>query len=178
MVWVHSSNTGSPSCLEYLRFRRWAERVMGVRGFFTSWAIRRATSRQAAIRWPFSNSVKSSKTITIPICWPVSSLKALTVIKKLRGLPSMISFKGTSMMDASRARDRLPIISSARSLFWTVRILLKLLFRTSSALTPSMFSADLLMVETIPLASRVTTPAETLLRTNSIYWRLSSISMF
>ena len=177
MVWVHSSNTASRSCLEYFRFRRWAERVIGVSGFFTSWAIRRATSRQAAIRWPFSSSVKSSKTMTIPICCPVSSLRALAVIKKLRGLPSMISFSGISIA-ASRDRGKFPIISSARSLFWTVNMLSKLLLRTSSDLTASIFSADLLKVETIPLASRVTTPAETLLRTNSIYWRFSSISMF
>ena len=40
---------------------------MGVRGFLISWAMRRATSRQAAMRWAFSRSVKSSRTTTTPM---------------------------------------------------------------------------------------------------------------
>src|SRR5450756_3218982 len=81
MTWVHSSKMGPSSPRRPLRrrCRRWAASLMGVRGFFTSWAIRRATSLQAASRWALSNSVKSSNTSTNPRSRPASSLSAVAV---------------------------------------------------------------------------------------------------
>ena len=150
---------------------------MGVSGFFTSWAMRRATSRQAAMRCPFSSSVRSSNTISVPICRPASSLSAFTEIKKLRGLPSMVSFRGNSMV-SPRDTDRLSIMSLASSKNWPVNNCLKLLFKICSDFRLSIFSADLFMVEMMPLAFNVTTPAETLLSTISMNCRFSSISIF
>ena len=46
------------------RFRRSALSMMGVRGFLISWAMRRATSAQAALRWADCSSVMSSKVTT------------------------------------------------------------------------------------------------------------------
>ncbi len=56
MVSTHSSRTrassGEPASRRRKRRRmRWAESWMGVSGFLISWAMRRATSRQAAMRW-------------------------------------------------------------------------------------------------------------------------------
>ena len=45
----------------YLRFSRSAESWIGVSGFLISWAMRRATSAQAAVRWAETRSVMSSK---------------------------------------------------------------------------------------------------------------------
>ena len=41
----------STICFRYLRFSRSAESWIGVSGFLISWAMRRATSAQAALRW-------------------------------------------------------------------------------------------------------------------------------
>ena len=74
MTRVHSSKTSpsSPSRSRYLRLSLWAESWMGVSGFFTSWAIRRATSRQAAMRSIFCSWVRSSNTTTMPMYSPLS----------------------------------------------------------------------------------------------------------
>ena len=50
----------------YLRFSRSAESWMGVSGFLISWAMRRATSAQAAVRCAETRSVMSSKVTTKP----------------------------------------------------------------------------------------------------------------
>ncbi len=50
----------------YLRFSRSAESWIGVSGFLISWAMRRATSAQAAVRWAPTRSVMSSKVTTKP----------------------------------------------------------------------------------------------------------------
>jgi len=47
-----------------LRFSRSAESWIGVSGFLISWAIRRATSAQAAVRWAVTRSVMSSSVTT------------------------------------------------------------------------------------------------------------------
>ena len=150
---------------------------MGVSGFLTSWAMRRATSRQAAIRCPFSSSDRSSNTISVPMCCPASSLSAFTEIRKLRGLPSMVSFRGNSMV-SPRDTDRLSIMSFASPKNWPVNSCLKLLFNICSDFRLSIFSADLFMVEMMPFAFKVTTPAETLFSTISMNCRFSSISIF
>ena len=68
IVSVHSvtSCCSSPEARASRRRSRWAESWMGVSGFLISCAIRWATSRQAARRWAFSSSVRSSKTMTTP----------------------------------------------------------------------------------------------------------------
>src|SRR5437867_128408 len=68
IVWVHSvtSCCSSPGARTSRRRSRWAESWIGVSGFLISCAMRCATSRQAASRWAFSSSVRSSKTMTRP----------------------------------------------------------------------------------------------------------------
>ncbi len=63
---------------------------MGVSGFLISWAMRRATSAQAEVRWAETSSVTSSKVRTEP--WS-SSLGACSVMRteKLRSSPPMTS---------------------------------------------------------------------------------------
>ena len=66
MVSVHTAKVSGSLLIsfKYLRFRRSAESWMGVRGFLISWAMRRATSAQAAVRWAAISSVPSSKVTT------------------------------------------------------------------------------------------------------------------
>ena len=59
--------------LPYLRWSRSAASWIGVSGFLISWAIRRATSDQAARRWSSNCSVMSSKVST----WPPFTLHRL-----------------------------------------------------------------------------------------------------
>src|SRR5205823_5331787 len=72
IVSVHSatSRSSSPELPRSRRLRRWADSWMGVSGFLISWAMRWATSRQAATRWAFRSSVRSSKTTTAPVYSP------------------------------------------------------------------------------------------------------------
>ena len=68
MVSVHCWKTSGSVKIssQYLRLRRSAESWMGVSGFLISWAMRRATSAQAAVRWAPTRSVMSSKVTTKP----------------------------------------------------------------------------------------------------------------
>ena len=59
-----SCSDSSPTCGENLRLMRSADNRIGVKGFLISWAIRRATSPQAAIRCALTKSVTSSRAIT------------------------------------------------------------------------------------------------------------------
>ena len=67
IVVVHSSKTSSPGNLSRYFFRSlWAESLMGVSGFFISWAILRATYFHANILCVFKRCVRSSSTATMP----------------------------------------------------------------------------------------------------------------
>ena len=56
----------------------------GVSGFLISWAMRRATSAQAAVRWALTRSVMSSKVTTKPSAEPRS---LVTCTLRVRGVP-------------------------------------------------------------------------------------------
>ena len=66
MVSVHCWKTAGSSVIDlpYLRRRRSAESWIGVSGFLISWAMRRAMSAQAEVRWAETNSVMSSSVTT------------------------------------------------------------------------------------------------------------------
>ena len=66
MVSVHMVKTSVSLeiSFRYLRRRRSAESWIGVSGFLISWAMRRATSAQAALRCAETSSVMSSKVTT------------------------------------------------------------------------------------------------------------------
>ena len=51
----------------YFRRMRSAESWIGVSGFLISWAMRRATSPHADVRWAETRSVTSSKVMTLPV---------------------------------------------------------------------------------------------------------------
>ena len=63
MVAIEAAKDSRPSwiCAEYFRSSRSADRRIGVSGFLTSCAIRRATSAQAACRCADRSTVMSSK---------------------------------------------------------------------------------------------------------------------
>ena len=63
VYWV-SASASTPSTLENLRWMRCAESWIGVSGFLISWAMRRATSPQAAMRCAATRSETSSKATT------------------------------------------------------------------------------------------------------------------
>ncbi len=82
---IHMFDNGVGAAVEHLVIDVFAVSALealgreldGSQRVFTSWAMRRATSRQAAIRWAFSSSVTSSNTRTPPIFFPVSSFRVL-----------------------------------------------------------------------------------------------------
>ena len=66
MVSVHCWKTPASSAiiLLYLRRSRSADNWIGVSGFLISWAMRRAMSAHAEVRWAKTSSVMSSMVMT------------------------------------------------------------------------------------------------------------------
>ncbi len=88
-VWMHGSRTSpkSSSLLRYFFRTLSAESCMGVKGFLISWAMRLATSCQAAALWAFISSVRSSNTTSMPKVLLSLSRSAVTLITRVSTWP-------------------------------------------------------------------------------------------
>jgi hypothetical protein len=84
----NAADSGSASFAWSLRRRRCAESWIGVSGFLISCAMRRATSRQAAMRCTRMISVTSSTTTTKPAAEPLASCMREIVQLSVRTSPA------------------------------------------------------------------------------------------
>ena len=159
IVSVHSATSccSSPEPPRSRRLRRWADSWMGVSGFLISWAMRWATSRQAATRWAFRSSVRSSKTTTAPVYSPSGPRSAVAEARSESVAPPRRSWsscsiappfaRGARWTSALTSRKAGPTNTSSRSLptapGWA---------------RPNIRAAARLMVVRRPSGSKETTP--------------------
>jgi len=173
IVAVHWSNTSRSvrMTLPYLRRIRSADSWIGVSGFLISWAMRRATSPQAEVRWAWTRSVMSSSVTTAPrappgACSPVT--RTVTVRSSLRSPRVRVSWICccTARWRASPSASTGASSGTAAPRGWP----------TSRSLPRSSIrSAAGLAMVTKPAASRPITPGETPESTASVKRRRASI---
>ena len=177
IVFVHSSTSArvAGGADWKCRARRSAHSWIGVRGFLTSWARRRATSRHAATFWARMSGVMSSKTSTVPFARAAFAVQP-------RGRGGQVQFAAVDAPARSPApaapRRRVARLRSARRAAPGPA-------RPSRSATgrpappspsPSSRAAALLIVVTRPPASTDTTPVVIRSSTVSMYRRRASAS--
>ena len=136
-------------------------------GFLISWAIRRATSRQAAMRCIFSSSVRLSKTSTKPSGSPSSFSRRVKVTRSEKFFLKTESLRCWRtevfpVIFSSFMNPSMMLACSGGSTSEYLRLIKKSLPILSN------FSAKRLIVVILPSPSREITPASTFCRIISV----------